>query len=90
MEKFEDQRLMENIFLNAPQGGVIKVVIGDESHVDALRPFSMVISRYGVPGQVTGVVGALGPTRMEYIKTLSAVCYVSRLMGEMVQGVYGN
>jgi heat-inducible transcriptional repressor len=43
-----------------------------------------VIARYGTPGLATGALGVIGPMRMAYGRTISAVRYVSSLMSDLV------
>src|SRR4030066_232886 len=49
-----------------------------------LRDGSMVLARYGAPGLATGALGVLGPTRMAYGRTVSAVRFVSGLLSDLV------
>ncbi len=44
----------------------------------------MVLARYGAPGYATGALGVLGPIRMAYGRTISAVRYVAGLMSDLV------
>lgn len=68
----------------------VKVIIGDESHATALHDLSLVVSNYGVPQQVRGAVGVIGPKRMDYRKAISAVTYISSLLSELVARVCKN
>jgi len=43
-----------------------------------------VISTYGIDGQVTGVLGVVGPTRMAYDRSISSVRYMARLMSGLM------
>jgi heat-inducible transcriptional repressor len=47
-----------------------------------------VLSRYGVLGQVSGAIGVLGPTNLNYGRAISAVRYVSTIMTNMVSDLY--
>jgi heat-inducible transcriptional repressor len=69
--------------LGSEVGGV-QVVIGGEGDWEELRDCSMVIARYGTPGLATGTLGVIGPMRMAYGRTISAVRYVSSLMSDLV------
>jgi len=62
----------------------VQVVIGGEGAWEELRDCSMVLARYGAPGFATGALGVLGPTRMAYGRTISAVRYVAGLMSDLV------
>ena len=69
--------------LSADSAGV-QVIIGGENRYDDLRLLSVVLARYGVDGQVAGVVGIVGPTRMEYGRSISTVQYISQLLSSLV------
>ncbi|MBN2084479.1 MAG: heat-inducible transcription repressor HrcA [Anaerolineales bacterium] len=82
----EEQSLLGE-FLSRALGsevGGVQVVIGGEGDWEELRDCSMVIARYGTPGLATGTLGVIGPMRMAYGRTISAVRYVSSLMSDLV------
>ncbi|MBN1438779.1 MAG: heat-inducible transcription repressor HrcA [Anaerolineales bacterium] len=82
----EEQSLLGGFLaraLGSDVGGV-QVVIGGEGNWEDLRDCSMVIARYGAPGLATGALGVIGPMRMAYGRTISAVRYVSSLMSDLV------
>lgn len=66
----------------------VRVFIGDENPTDELRRFGVVVSTYGIGGEVTGVLGVLGPTRMAYGRSISSVRYLARLMSDLVADLY--
>jgi len=84
---FEESTLLEDLLartvLTAGVGGV-QVLIGGEGTWEELRDCSIVLSRYGAPGLATGAVGVLGPTRMAYGRTISAVRFISGLLSDLV------
>ena len=85
----EDGGLITAVLEEAPTAGrIVRVVIGREHRGEALRPLSAVVCRYGIPGRALGVVGALGPTRMEYARAISGVALVSSIMNSMVESLY--
>ena len=79
--------MLAGMFQKPPCGGV-QVVIGGEGAWEELRDCSIVLSRYGAPGAVTGTVGVLGPTRMAYGRSISAVRYVANLLSNLVIDTY--
>ncbi|RPJ61209.1 MAG: heat-inducible transcription repressor HrcA [Dehalococcoidia bacterium] len=68
----------------------VKVIIGEENAETSLHDLSIVLSSYGVPEQVRGTVGVIGPKRMDYRKAISAVNYISSLLSELVARVCKN
>lgn len=65
----------------------VKVVVAGEGR-DELKHLSMVLSRYGVPGQMSGAVGVLGPTHINYGHAIRTVRYVSSVMTNMLVELY--
>jgi len=62
----------------------IEIVIGEENQQGALHECSLVLARYGVPGSTAGVLGVLGPTRMNYARTVSVTRYLAALMSQLL------
>lgn len=62
----------------------ISVVIGSESGVSTLADCSLVVAPYAAGGEPAGAVAVLGPTRMNYGESLSAVAVVSQKLSRML------
>jgi heat-inducible transcriptional repressor len=77
------QEVVERSAVTSSVGGV-QVIIGGEGTWEELRPFSMVLGRYGKPGLATGALGVLGPLRMSYGRTISTVRFLSGLLSSLV------
>ncbi len=90
VEGIEDGSLVRAILGERPEDGMVKVIIGHENNGDVLWPLSVVLCEYGIPDQVVGAVGAVGPTRMEYSKTIAGVRFMSTIMSDLVEGVRGS
>jgi len=67
----------------------VQVVIGGEHDQHEMREYSVVLSRYGISGEVAGVLGIIGPTRMAYPRTISTVRYISTVMSDLLGELYG-
>jgi heat-inducible transcriptional repressor len=87
VEGVEDGSLIQAVLEETPEGESVRVIIGQENRGDALWPLSVVICQYGIPNQAVGAVGAVGPTRMEYVKTMADVRLMSAVMSDMVETV---
>jgi heat-inducible transcriptional repressor len=70
--------------------GGVQVLIGGEGRWSSFNELSVVLSRYGVQGGATGLLGIVGPIRMPYDRTIGAVRYVSQLMTDLVSDWYGG
>jgi heat-inducible transcriptional repressor len=84
---FEERGFLDEVVaeaLDTTSVGAVQVVIGGEGYWKELENCSIVLARYGAPGLATGALGVLGPTRMAYGRTISAVRYVAGLMSDLV------
>ena len=80
----EDDDTLRSVLPEQMSAGAVHVIIGGESHSQQLRPYSVVIARYGTPGQAMGVIGTLGPTRMDYVRAISSVRYLAGFLSGLV------
>ena len=62
----------------------LRVRIGDENEFEHLRGTSVVSTGYGPNATIVGGMGVLGPTRMDYPATISAVSAVARYVGDLL------
>lgn len=89
VEALEDRRLVQGILFETPGIGDTRVVIGDENQGGILKPFSVVVSRYGISGEITGTMAILGPTRMEYQRSIAGIGFLTSLMSQLLEGGLG-
>jgi heat-inducible transcriptional repressor len=89
LQVLEERNVLEELMLSfAPHRGV-QVVIGHEGGHEELNEYSLVLARYGIEGEASGVVSVFGPIRMPYPRAISAVRYVSGLLDDLMQRFYG-
>ena len=67
--------------------GGTRVVIGGENEDPRLHDWSVILSAYGERSGPVGTVAVLGPTRMDYARTIPRVRYLASLMGNLVHEV---
>ena len=82
-----DDDSITKIFDDSRRPAEVRVVIGQESHDEHLRPYSVVYATYGAPDGATGVIGTMGPTRMDYTRAMSSVRYLATFLSELVQAL---
>lgn len=87
---FEERAFLELILSDIldPLLNDVKVIVAGDGRWDELSQLSMVLSRYGVPGQMSGAVGIVGPTHINYGRAISSVRYVSTMMTNMLISLY--
>jgi len=87
IENLEDRNLSRAIPIASDDGGAVRIIIGGEHPVDALRVCSVITAHYTGPAGLRGTLSIVGPTRMHYARAVSTVRYMSSLMAELL-GVY--
>ncbi len=90
MELLEERSLLEAIVPQGLSHEGIQVIIGGENKEEAMRHCSVVITQYGIPGEISGAIGVVGPTRMRYGHTISSVNCLSSLLSGMMSQLYGR
>ena len=84
----QDRQLLAQVLPGSLGEGDVAVSIGSEHALEHLRPLSLVIGRYGT-SETVGYIGVVGPTRMDYHRTIGAVRYVGALMSDLVRAPGG-
>ncbi|MDR0311061.1 MAG: hypothetical protein LBJ21_05700, partial [Acidobacteriota bacterium] len=65
--------------------GDVRITIGAENALPGIEDCALITSRYVVGEKTHGMLGILGPTRMEYARAISLVDYVARLFGQVLE-----
>jgi heat-inducible transcriptional repressor len=87
LKVLEERSMLQDIIARSIQSGdegSVQVLIGGEGNWEDLKHCSIVLSKYGAPGVAFGTVGVLGPVRMPYDQTISAVRFMSGILSELV------
>jgi len=86
----EDRTRLAEILPGDLGAGEVHVAIGSEHRLALLRDCSLVFGRYGSGPDAVGLVGIVGPTRMDYARSIGAVRYVGSLMSDLVRVMEGH
>ena len=82
LEALEEQVVL--LRLLSDPGDSMKVMIGHEQSEKSLKSTSVVSMGYGNDGNSLGALGVIGPTRMDYSSSMSAVNAVARYVGRFL------
>jgi heat-inducible transcriptional repressor len=66
--------------------GEIKITIGSENLADELRDSSVMAVRYDAGGDMQGLIGVVGPTRMDYSKVAARLSYIAQGLSLLLSG----
>lgn len=73
--------------LPAPEeSGRVKIIIGRENLAEELSDSSVVTASYDLGEGLRGVIGVVGPTRMDYAKVAARLGYFMRALGGLASG----
>lgn len=86
----EDRTLLVSLLPHGLGPDEVSVAIGGEHRHEPLRGCSLVFGRYGARAGVVGYIGIVGPTRMDYARSIGAIRYVGTLMSDLVRVVEGD
>jgi heat-inducible transcriptional repressor len=86
LEALEEQMVLLKLIGEVDSPSTLRVLIGDENQVEGLRGASVVAAGYGSGSTALAGLGVLGPTRMDYPGTISAVRAVARYVGDLLAG----
>ena len=96
---FEERTLLQQVVeqynddgyhITSSEDDQVHVMIAGDGLFAELAETSLILGRYGVLDQATGVLGVIGPLRMSYARNISAVRFVATLMSEIVEEMYGS
>ena len=66
-----------------PKDDAMKILIGPENVADALKDTSVVMASYDIGDNMRGVIGVVGPTRMDYAKVTARLSYFADSLTRM-------
>jgi heat-inducible transcriptional repressor len=79
-EAFNHKRDLLHLFDQCLHAEGVQIFIGEEAGFEVLEGCSVVTAPYTVAGQVLGVLGVIGPTRMAYDRVIPVVDVTARLL----------
>ena len=66
--------------------GDVKITIGPENLADELKDSSVVVAKYDIGDNMQGLIGVVGPTRMDYSKIEAKLSYIAHGIGNLLSG----
>jgi heat-inducible transcriptional repressor len=83
----EHRRLLLEVVADGLGVGDVTVRIGAENNLEGMQFCSVITASYGAGVTAIGSLGVVGPTRMDYRRTIAAVHEVSANLGNMLNGL---
>jgi len=85
LDEIEGKEEIARLLDSARDGSAAKVFIGAESKLFALSGSSVIAAPYGGrDGRVVGVVGVIGPTRLNYARVVPMVDFTAQMLTRLM------
>ena len=78
----------EDVISNLPatlSSGTTQILVGPENVAKELKDSSVVITKFDIGDGMQGMIGVLGPTRMDYAQITARLSYFAENLGRMFQ-----
>lgn len=86
IETLEDKKRLIDLFNRIWKSESVNIFIGAESGYSDISKCSVVTSSYKKNGKMLGMLGVIGPMRMDYSKVIPIVDCTAKLVGEFLDG----
>jgi heat-inducible transcriptional repressor len=80
-EAFTEKRQILHLLDRCIEAEGVQIFVGEESGYEVLGGCSLVGAPYHIDGKVIGVLGVIGPARMNYPRVIPIVDVTARLLG---------
>ena len=86
-DALETRREMIDLLGRAERADGVRIFIGSENKLFSLSGSSTIIAPYrDSQGRIVGVIGVIGPTRLNYARVIPMVDYTAKVVGKMIAG----
>jgi heat-inducible transcriptional repressor len=85
-DALETKRGVIDLLGRAERADGVRIFIGSENKLFSLSGSSTIISPYrDGAGRIVGVLGVIGPTRLNYARVIPMVDYTAKVVGRLLQ-----
>lgn len=86
----EDKENLSKLIIEANPTNCTKVLIGDEMPLDELKNNSLVIAPYRASERLVGLLGVIGPKRMDYSRVISGLEFFTAQLSGVLTKDFGT
>lgn len=77
---FDDKKIIEDMLLRKSQIEDFQIVIGNENEAEEIKDCSLIKKSYSFQGDFQGIMGIVGPKRMDYSNSISLLELISEVL----------
>jgi heat-inducible transcriptional repressor len=87
IDDLESRREVVDLLGRAERADGVRIFIGSENQLFSLSGSSTIIAPYrDGEGRIVGVLGVIGPTRLNYARVIPMVDYTAKVVGKLITG----
>ncbi len=87
-DDLETRREVIDLLGRAEQAEGVRIFIGSENKLFSLSGSSTIVAPYhDATGRIVGVLGVIGPTRLNYARVIPMVDYTAKVVSKLLKGV---
>lgn len=89
MSIIDEKANLSRLLADSSQNVGIKIKIGSENDLTAIKDCSLITADYTVGDTFIGSIGIIGPTRMEYPRVISSMSHIRRMINFEINKLLG-
>ena len=78
-----DEKMLSNLPATIDQTSPVQIMVGPENVAQELKDTSVVMTRFDIGDGMQGLIGVVGPTRMDYAQITARLSYFAEGLGRM-------
>ena len=78
-----DEKMLSNLPATIDQSSPVQIMVGPENVAQELKDTSVVMTRFDIGDGMQGLIGVVGPTRMDYAQITARLSYFAEGLGRM-------
>ena len=78
-----DEKMLSNLPATIDQNSPVQILVGPENVAQGLKDTSVVMTRFDIGDGMQGLIGVVGPTRMDYAQITARLSYFAEGLGRM-------
>jgi heat-inducible transcriptional repressor len=90
LQALDEKKAISDVLERIMDTKGVQIFVGSEIGLDNIDELGLVTSTYEKKGNVVGMLGVIGPKRMEYSRVIPVVNYSSLLLTQMFSQLYGG
>lgn len=87
---FEEKSVLVKLLDRSMKAQGVQILFGSECGVAGIEGCSLITSTYGHPGRFMGILGVMGPMRMNYSRIIPVVDYTAKLLTDILNAEWDN